>query len=49
MAWIEESDLLDVPAIFQAMSIKPEALNVVKRLNEVLSLSNSGLSRIREK
>ena len=38
MAWIEESD---VPAIFQAMSIKPEALNVVKRLNEVLSFGNS--------
>ena len=48
MAWIEESDLPDVPAIFQAMSIKPEALNVVKRLNEVLSFGNSGLSRIQE-
>ena len=48
MAWIEESDLPDVPVIFQAMSIKPEALNVVKRLNEVLSFGNSGLSRIQE-
>jgi uncharacterized peroxidase-related enzyme len=48
MAWIEESELPDVPAIFQAMSIKPEALNVVKRLNEVLSFGNSGLSRIQE-
>ena len=48
MAWIEESDLPDVPAIFQAMSIKPDALNVVKRLNEVLSFGDSGLSRIQE-
>ena len=48
MAWMEESDLPDVPTIFQAMSIKPEALNVVKRLNEVLSFGNSGLSRIQE-
>jgi uncharacterized peroxidase-related enzyme len=30
------------------MSIKPEALDVVKRLNEVLSFGNSGLSRIQE-
>ena len=48
MAWIEESELPDVPAIFQAMSLKPEALDVVKRLNEVLSFGNSGLSRIQE-
>ena len=48
MAWIEESELPDVPAIFQAMSIKPDALDVVKRLNEVLSFGNSGLSRIQE-
>ena len=46
MAWIEESDLPDVPPIFQAMSIKLEARNVVKRLNEALSFGNSGLSRI---
>ncbi|MCH7979013.1 MAG: peroxidase-related enzyme [Acidobacteria bacterium] len=48
MAWIEESELPDVPAIFQAMSLKPEALDVVKRLNEVLSFGNSGLSRVQE-
>ena len=48
MAWIEESELPDVPAIFQTMSIKPEALDVVKRLNEVLSFGNSDLSRIQE-
>ncbi len=48
MAWIEESELPDVPAIFQAMSLKPEALDVVKRLNEVLSSGNSGLSRVQE-
>ena len=40
MAWIEESDLPDVPAVFQAMSIKPEALDVMKRLNEVLSFGH---------
>ena len=48
MAWIEESELPDVPAIFQAMSLKPEALDVVKRLNEVISFGNSGLSRVQE-
>ena len=48
MAWIEESKLPDVPAIFQAMSLKPEALDAVKRLNEVLSFGNSGLSRVQE-
>lgn len=48
MAWIEESELPDVPAIFQAMSLKPEALDAVKRLNEVLSFGNSGLSRVQE-
>jgi uncharacterized peroxidase-related enzyme len=48
MAWIEESELPDVPAIFQAMSLKPEALDVVKRLNEVLSFGNSGLTRTQE-
>ena len=46
MAWIEESELPDVPAIFQAMPLKPEALDVVKRLNEVISFGNSGLSRV---
>ena len=41
MAWIEESELPNVPAIFQAMSLKLEALDAVKRLNEVLSFGNS--------
>ena len=48
MSWIEETELPDVPAIFQAMSLKPAALDVVRRLNEVLSFGGSGLSRVQE-
>ncbi|MCH8280574.1 MAG: peroxidase-related enzyme [Chloroflexi bacterium] len=48
MSWIEETDLPDVPPIFRAMSLNPDALDAVKRLNEVISFGNSGLSRIQE-
>ena len=48
MSWIEETDLPDVPPIFGAMSLNPDALDAVKRLNEVISFGNSGLSRIQE-
>ena len=48
MSWIEEAEEPDIPAIFRAISIKPQALEVVERLNEVLSFGNSGLSRTQE-
>ena len=50
MSWLEIADSvdLDLPAIFQAMSLKPEALEQVKRLNETLAFGASGLSRARE-
>ena len=48
MPWIGEADLPNIPAIFRVMSLKPEALAAVKRLNEVLSFGNSSLSRIQE-
>ncbi len=48
MSWIEEAEVPDIPAIFRAISINPHALEVVERLNEVLSFGNSGLSRTQE-
>ncbi|MFQ6027803.1 MAG: peroxidase-related enzyme [Dehalococcoidia bacterium] len=50
MSWIEKSESvnLDLPAIFQVMSLRPEALEQVKRLNEVLAFGGSGLSRAQE-
>ena len=48
MSWIEEAEEPDIPAIFRSISIKPHALEVVERLNEVLSFGNSGLSRTQE-
>jgi uncharacterized peroxidase-related enzyme len=50
MSWLEMADSvdLDLPAIFQALSLKPEALEQVQRLNEVLAFGSSGLSRARE-
>ena len=37
-----------LPAIFQALSLSPEALEQVKRLNETLAFGNSALSRVQE-
>ena len=48
MSWIEEAEEPDIPAIFRAISMKPHALEVVEKLNEVLSFGNSGLSRTQE-
>jgi alkylhydroperoxidase family enzyme len=50
MSWINEADPGDqsLPAIFQAMSLNPEALESVKRLNEILAFGNSNLTRLQE-
>jgi uncharacterized peroxidase-related enzyme len=50
MSWIKEADPGDqgLPAIFQAMSLNPEALESVKRLNETLAFGNSSLTRLQE-
>ncbi len=50
MPWIDEipSGEEDLPAIFQALSLSPEALEQVKRLNETLAFGSSALSRIQE-
>ena len=48
MPWIESSGPADLPAIFQVMSIDPDALEIVKDLNETLSFGNSALGRVRE-
>ena len=45
MAWAED---IDLPAIFQTISSNPEALEVVKQLNETISFGNSALSRTQE-
>lgn len=48
MSWIEEVDLPDLPAIFQAMSISPEAMDAVQRLNETVAFGSSTLTRVQE-
>jgi uncharacterized peroxidase-related enzyme len=48
MSWIEEANLPDLPAIFQALSLNPEALEAVKGLNETLAFGGSTLSRVQE-
>ena len=50
MPWIEEipSGEEDLPAIFQALSLSPGALERVKQLNETLAFGSSALSRVQE-
>ncbi len=50
MPWIEESPSgeEDLPAIFQALSLNPGALERVKQLNETLAFGSSALSRVQE-
>jgi uncharacterized peroxidase-related enzyme len=50
MAWIEEAELEDqnLSDIFRVMSLNPGALELVKDLNEGLSLGGSGLARVQE-
>jgi uncharacterized peroxidase-related enzyme len=48
MSWIEEANLPDLPAIFQALSLNSEALEAVKGLNETLAFGGSTLSRVQE-
>ena len=50
MPWIEEipSGEEDLPAIFQAISLSPGALEKIKHLNETLAFGSSALSRVQE-
>ena len=50
MSWINEipSGEEDLPAIFQALSLSPGALEKVKHLNETLAFGGSALSRVQE-
>lgn len=50
MSWIEQDESIDSdsPAIFQVLSLLPEASEQVKRLNEALAFGSSGLSRAQE-
>ena len=48
MSWIENSGASDLPAIFQVLAIDPDALDMVKDLNETISFGNSALGRVRE-
>ncbi len=50
MPWIKEipSGEEDLPAIFQALSLSPGALERVKQLNETLAFGSSALSRVQE-
>ena len=50
MPWIDEipSGEEDLPAIFQVLSLRPQALEQVKQLNETLAFGSSALSRVQE-
>ena len=50
MSWIEETDLGNgnLPDIFRAMSLNPNALELVKSLNEGLAFGGSKLHRAQE-
>ena len=50
MPWIDEipSGEEGLPAIFQAISLSPTALEQVKQLNETLAFGSSALSRVQE-
>ena len=48
MSWIEEADQPSLPDIFRVLSINPQALDVVRQLNEALAFGNSTLGRVQE-
>ena len=48
MSWIEEDASGDHPAVFQAISLNPEALEAVYALNEAVAFGNSTLDRVVE-
>ena len=47
MAWIHEEDL-DVSPVIRIMSINPQAMQAVQRLNAAVTFGSSALTRVQE-
>ena len=47
MAWIREEDL-DVSPVIRIMSINPQAMQAVQRLNAAVTFGSSSLTRVQE-
>lgn len=48
MSWVKEADLTDLPAIFKAVSLNSQAMELVEQLNEGLAFGSSVLTRAQE-
>ena len=47
MAWIREEDL-DVSPVIRIMSINPQAMEAVQRMNAAVTFGSSALTRVQE-
>ena len=47
MAWIPEEDL-DVSPVIRIMSISPQAMEAVQRMNAAVTFGSSALTRVQE-
>ena len=47
MAWIRDEDL-DVSPVIRIMSINPQAMQAVQRLNAAVTFGSSALTRVQE-
>ena len=47
MAWIREEDL-DLSPVIRIMSINPQAMEAVQRLNAAITFGSSALTRVQE-
>ncbi len=47
MAWIREEDL-DLSPVIKIMSINPQAMEAVQRLNAAITFGSSALTRVQE-
>jgi uncharacterized peroxidase-related enzyme len=48
MSWVQQADLPELPAVFGALSLNSQALEVVEQLNEGLAFGSSTLTRVQE-
>jgi alkylhydroperoxidase family enzyme len=47
MAWIREEDI-DLSPVIRIMSINPQAMEAVQRLNAAITFGSSALTRVQE-
>ena len=47
MAWIREENV-DLPEVIRIMSINPQAMEAVQRLNAAITFGSSALTRVQE-